>query len=117
MGTVFQILPGHDLPDQCQQFCLVIHPARLDGGLAGNCVENFIPDGGLFLPAAVLQVGGQRFDSFRCQLGREVHGDLPQDNGILAEFVDFKTQFVQHFPVLHQFADGHRGKADGDGGE
>ena len=52
VGAVFQIFSCHDLSDQCQQFSFIIFPACLDGGFAGDGVEDLIPDGGVFLTAA-----------------------------------------------------------------
>ena len=51
MRAVFQILTGHYLLHESQKLFFVIDPAGLDGGLAGNSMQNLIPDGIRLFPA------------------------------------------------------------------
>ena len=64
MGAVFQVFPAHDLFCHGEKLLLGIDPPGLDGGLAGNRVEQLVPDGVLAFPAAGQKVGGQAFHSF-----------------------------------------------------
>ena len=59
MGAVLQILPGHDLLHKGQQFFFVVDPTGLDGGFAGNCMEQFVPDSFFLFPAAGQKIGGR----------------------------------------------------------
>ena len=95
MGAVFQILPLHDGLGHGVKLLLVRDPSGLDGGLAGDGVQQFIPDGILMLPAAVQQVGGQTLHRLGGVVRAQIHGDLPQQHGAVAEFLQLKAQLLR----------------------
>ena len=117
VGAVLQIVTAHDLLDNGQKLRFIILPAGLDGSLAGNGVQDFIPDGSGFFTATAQQISCHFFDSFGCVIGTQIHGNLPQHNGVFAKFIDLKAQFIQKLFVGQQFAGGFRRKTDGNGGQ
>ena len=69
MGAVFQTFVRHDDLYQGKKLCFIIFPTGLDGGFAGDGVQDLVPDGIFSLPTAGKQVGSHGFHSFGCLFG------------------------------------------------
>ena len=117
MGAVLQIITAHDFFHHGQKLGFIIFPAGFDGCLAGNGVQNFVPNGSGLFTAAAQQVSCHFFDSLGCVIGTQIHGDLTQQNGIFTKFVDLKAQFVQKLLAGQQLAGGFRRKTNGNGSQ
>ena len=117
MGTVFKVLALHDLPAEGFQLPGVGDPAGLDGCFAGYGVQQVIADRIPMLPPSVQKIGGQEIQGFCCLVRVQIHGDLPEQDGIFSEFLNFKAQLLQHFLVIQQFSAFRRAQTDGNGGE
>ena len=105
MGAILQVLPAHDCLDDFQQFPVIIDPSGLDGSFTGYGVEHLVPDGirgGGFAPE---QVVCQLLHRLLGGIGAQIHGNLPQQQGVFSEFLQFKAQGLHHGQVCHQDGD------------
>ena len=104
MGTVFDILSGHDLLHQRQKLLFIVVPTCLNGSLAGNAVKHMIPDFQLVFPAAGQQVCRHGLHSLGSGIRILIHGNLPQQHRIVAEFFHLEAKFLQKRLIGQQFS-------------
>ena len=100
MGAVFQVFAGQDLADQGFAFQGVGFPAGLDGGLAGDGVQELVAELGGLGAAALQQALGQLGQALPGVGGVHVGGDLPQQDRALAELLHGEAAAAQQLPLL-----------------